>query len=80
MAKREVTVYTTPTCSYCQLTKRYLQSQGVQYREVDVSADEDAAKDLVLRTGQFGVPVIDVGGDLVIGFDRRRLEELLQAA
>ncbi len=80
MDKKDVTIYTTPTCGYCQQAKRYLRAHGVEYKEVDVSADQAAAKQLVLRTRQFGVPVIDVGGNLVIGFDLRRLEKLLQAA
>lgn len=80
MDKKDVTIYTTPTCGYCQQAKRYLRAQGVEYREVDVSADEAAAKQLVLRTRQFGVPVIEVGGSLVVGFDVRRLEKLLHAA
>lgn len=80
MEKKDVTIYTTPTCGFCQQAKRYFQSHGVQYKEVDVSTDQDAAMDLVLRTRQFGVPVIDVDGTLVIGFDVRRLEKLLHAA
>lgn len=76
---RDVTIYTTPTCGYCRQAKRYLAEKGVQYKEVDVSTDA-AAEEVVHRTGQFGVPVIDVGGTLVIGFDRARLEELLPAA
>lgn len=80
MEKKNVTVYTTPTCGYCQQAKRFLQAHGVEYREVDVSADRDAARDLVARSRQFGVPVIDIDGTLVIGFDVRRLEKLLHAA
>lgn len=77
---REVIIYTTPTCGYCHQAKRYLAEKGVNYTEIDVSTDEAAAEDVVRRTGQFGVPVIDVGGTLVVGFERRRLEKLLQAA
>lgn len=80
MAKKDVTIYTTPTCGFCHQAKRYFQQHGVQYKEVDVSADEDAAMELVLRSRQFGVPVIDISGTLVIGFDVRRLEKLLHAA
>ena len=76
---KEVTIYTTPTCGYCKQAKRYLAEKGVQYKEVDVSTNQDAALELVRRTQQFGVPVIDVGGELVIGFDRARLEKLLEA-
>lgn len=77
---KQITVYTTPTCGYCRQVKRFLTERGVEYREVDVSADEEAALKMVERTGQFGVPVIDVGGALVVGFNRARLEQLLQAA
>jgi len=79
MAK-QVTVYTTPTCGYCRQAKRFLAERGVDFREVDVSADDAAASEIVRRTGQFGVPVIDVGGTLVVGFNRARLEQLLQTA
>ena len=74
---REVIIYTTPTCGYCRQAKRFLQEQGVQYKEVDVSTDQEAAEDVVRRTNQYSVPVIEVGGALVIGFDRSRLEKLL---
>jgi glutaredoxin 3 len=80
MQEKDVTIYTTPTCGFCHQAKRYFQEHGVQYKEVDVSADRNAARELVLRSRQFGVPVIDVDGTLVIGFDRRQLEELLHAA
>ena len=80
MEKKDVTIYTTPTCGFCQQAKRYFQEHGVQYKEIDVSTDEDAARELVLRSRQFGVPVIEVDGKLVIGFDVRRLERLLHAA
>lgn len=74
---QQVTVYTTPTCGYCHQAKRFLAEHGVDFREVDVSIDEAAAIELVRRTGQYGVPVIDVGGALVVGFNRSRLEQLL---
>ncbi|MBI2224175.1 MAG: glutaredoxin family protein [Betaproteobacteria bacterium] len=75
---KQITVYTMPTCGYCRQVKRFLTERGVEYREVDVSADEKAALEMVERTGQLGVPVIDVGGTLVVGFNRAR--QLLQAA
>lgn len=75
-----VTIYTTPSCGYCLAAKRYFKENGVEYTEVNVAEDFSAARELVKRTGQYGVPVIDVGGTLVIGFDRRRLASLLAAA
>lgn len=77
---RKVTIYSTPDCGYCRAAKHFLAENGVEYKEVDVSENEDAAREIVRRTGQYGVPVIDVGGTLLIGFDRRRLAALLKAA
>ncbi|MHB1005764.1 MAG: glutaredoxin family protein [Chloroflexota bacterium] len=76
----KVKIYTTPSCGYCQEAKRYLKENGVEYEEVNVAEDFSAARELVKRTRQHGVPVIDVGGTLVVGFDRRRLAALLAAA
>ncbi|MBX5477291.1 MAG: glutaredoxin family protein [Clostridia bacterium] len=72
-----VTVYTTPTCPYCRSAKRFLQERNVPFREVDVSRDPRAAAELVRRTGQTGVPVIDVNGEIIVGFDVARLQRAL---
>jgi glutaredoxin 3 len=73
-----VTVYTTPTCPYCHTLKRYLSQRGVPFLEKDVSVDQAAAMDMVRRTGQHGVPVTEINGQFVIGFDQPQLEELLK--
>lgn len=75
--QKPVTVYTSPTCVWCTRVKRYLDEQGVRYREVDVSQDAAAAQELVRRSGQMGVPQTDVGGTIVVGFDQARLDSLL---
>lgn len=75
-----VTVYTTPTCPYCNMVKQFLSQRGVPFVEKDVSVDQAAAMDMVRRTGQQGVPVTEIDGQLVIGFDRPRLEQLLNQA
>lgn len=75
--EREVIVYSTPTCPWCHMAKRYLEGKGVAYTEVDVSADYAAAMDMIRRTGQQGVPVIEIDGEFVIGFDKARLDALL---
>lgn len=72
-----VTVYTTPTCPYCRSAKRFLQERNIPFREVDVSRDPQAAAELVRRTGQTGVPVIDVNGEIIVGFDVARLQRAL---
>ena len=72
-----VTVYTTQTCPYCDSVKRYLSSNNVSYSEIDVSADETAAQELVQRTGQQGVPQTEINGKFVIGYDTNELDRLL---
>jgi glutaredoxin-like YruB-family protein len=72
-----VLVFTTPTCPWCKRAKSYLQSQKVPFKEVDVSRDPRAANDLVRRTGQIGVPVIEIDGRPIVGFDQRRIDRLL---
>lgn len=72
-----VLVFTTPTCPWCARAKHYLRSRGVPFREVDVSRDPAAARDLVRRTGQIGVPVIEIDGRPIVGFDQARIDALL---
>ena len=75
----EVLVYTTPTCGYCHQVKQYLAQQGVAYREIDVAADPQAAAEMVKLSGQRGVPVLDIDGQVVIGFNPTRIDQLLSA-
>ena len=72
-----VIVFSTPTCTYCTAVKKYFREKKVQFKDVDVSRDMAAARDMVRRTGQNGVPVVDIGGKLVIGFDRPRIDQYL---
>lgn len=72
-----VIVFSTPTCSYCNTAKRYFREKGIQFRDVDVSRDTAAARDMVRRSGQMGVPVIDIGGKIVVGFDRSKIDRIL---
>ena len=73
----EVKIYTTPTCGYCQMAKKYLTERGIKFIEYDVSKDQTAADEMVNLSGQMGVPVIVVDGKIVIGFDRPKLEQLI---
>ncbi|RME22198.1 MAG: thioredoxin family protein [Deltaproteobacteria bacterium] len=72
-----ITVYVSPTCVWCSRVKAWLREQGFTWREIDVSRDPDAAQELVKRSGQMGVPQIDIGGQIVVGFDKPRLQRLL---
>jgi len=73
-----VTVYSTPTCRYCVAAKQYLARNNVRFRDVDVSRDGQAAAEMIRKTGQQGVPVIDVNGTAIVGFDRARLDRALR--
>lgn len=74
----DILVYTTPTCQYCHETKNFFHKLGAQFKEVDVSVDPKAARDLILKSGQIGVPVIDVDGEIIIGFKREFIEIILR--
>lgn len=72
-----VIVFSTPTCSFCNMAKQYFRQKGVKFKDVDVSRDPAAARDMVRRSGQQGVPVIDIGGKIVVGFDRVKIDKYL---
>ncbi len=72
-----VIVFSTPTCTYCNAAKRYFREKGVKFNDVDVTRDPAAARDMVRRSGQQGVPVIDIGGRIVVGFNRPVIDQLL---
>jgi glutaredoxin 3 len=75
--KAQVTMYTTPTCVYCKAAKEFFQEHGVSYEEKNVAVDEEAREAMVHKSGQLGVPVIDVNGEIVIGFNQSKLSQLL---
>ena len=72
-----VIVFSTPTCSFCNMAKKYFREKGIKFNDVDVSKDPAAARDMVRRSGQQGVPVIDIGGKIVVGFDRVKINKYL---
>ncbi|HDL85838.1 MAG TPA: NrdH-redoxin [Candidatus Acetothermia bacterium] len=75
--RHDVTIYTTPSCSWCQATKEYLRTREIDFEEVDVSADMRRAMEMVEKSGQQGVPVLDIDGEITVGFDRSRIDTLL---
>ena len=77
MTVKDVIVYSTPTCPYCVRVKEYLTKKGVVYRDVNVAVDRMAAHEMVQKSGQMGVPVIVVDDKVVIGFDQKELDRLL---
>jgi glutaredoxin-like YruB-family protein len=75
---KQVTVYTTPTCSWCGTLKSYLNKNHIRYSEIDVSRDETAAQEMVRKSGQQGVPQTLIGGEMVVGFDKGKINRLLE--
>ena len=75
---KSVTVYSTPTCSWCTTLKTYLKQNKVRYTDIDVSVDQHAADELVKRSGQMGVPQTDINGEIIVGFNKSRINELLE--
>ncbi len=73
-----VTIYTTPTCGYCRVAKDYFRTNHVPFTECDVSTDQRKAEEMVRKSGQMGVPVIDVHGKMIVGFNRPEIEKALK--
>lgn len=76
-AAPRVTVFTTPSCSWCTRVKSYLSGHGVGYSEIDVAKDERAMQRMVARSGQMGVPQLDINGRMIVGFDKVKIDQLL---
>jgi len=73
----KIKIYTTPTCPFCQLAKQYLKEKGFEFEEIDVSKDEKAAMEMIQKSGQMGVPVIEINGKIVVGFDKEKIDQFL---
>ena len=72
-----VTIYSTPTCVYCKSLKEYLTKHNIQFQEIDVASNESELEKMVAISGQMGVPVVEIDGNVVIGFDREKIDQLL---
>ncbi|TAN57761.1 glutaredoxin family protein [Patescibacteria group bacterium] len=73
-----ITIYSTPTCPYCIMAKNFFKKHDVAYNEKDVAADQMAAQEMIKKSGQMGVPVIEVDGEIIIGFDEAMLKKILK--
>jgi glutaredoxin 3 len=73
----KVVLFSTSTCSWCRRAKRYFKEHGVPFKEINVERDQQAARDIVRKTGQTGVPVIKIGSSWIVGFDRERIDKEL---
>ena len=72
-----ITIYSTPTCPFCKQLKEFLGENKVEFTDIDVSADNEKAQEMIKKSGQMGVPVMDVDGDIIVGFDREKISEKL---
>ena len=73
-----VTIYTTPTCSYCTMAKNYFRENGIRFTEHNVAQDLRRADEMVKKSGQMGVPVLDINGRILVGFDKPQIEQALR--
>jgi len=75
---KNVKVYSTSTCSFCVKLKQFLKDNNVEFEDIDVSQNQERVREMVEKTGQMGVPVIDVEGEIIVGFDRARIMKALE--
>ena len=75
--QKEVSIYTTPVCTYCKMAKEFFKDNGIAYAEYNVATDVDRRTEMVNISGQMGVPVITIGNDLIVGFNKPKVAELL---
>ena len=73
-----VTLYSTPTCGFCRMAKSYLQNNNIAYTEYNVASNQEKAHEMVRKSGQMGVPVLDVNGKIIVGFDRGAIDQALK--
>ena len=73
-----VKVYSTPTCPYCKMVKVFLTEKNVSYEDINVADDQNAAREMTDKSGQMGVPVLDIDGKIIVGFDKKAIKEALR--
>jgi glutaredoxin-like YruB-family protein len=74
---KKVKVYSTPTCLYCIRVKQFLAENNIVYENADVSVNREAGEEMVKKSGQMGVPVLDIDGQIIVGFDKERIKQAL---
>ena len=74
---KKVKVYSTPTCPFCIRVKQFLKDSAVNFEDIDVTVNHEAAQEMINRSGQMGVPVIDIEGELIVGFDKDKIKRAL---
>ncbi len=74
---KNVKVYSTATCPFCLKVKQFLKGNNVEFEDIDVSADQEKVQEMVEKSGQMGVPVLDIEGEIIVGFDQDRIVQAL---
>jgi len=74
----KVKVYSTPTCPWCNMAKNFLKEHKIEFEDVNVATDREAAREMIEKSGQMGVPVIEIDGEMVVGFNQEKIKELLK--
>lgn len=74
---KNVKIYSTPTCPYCQRAKQFLKENNVDFEDFDVSTNQSAAQEIIRKSGQMGVPVLDIEGKIIVGFDKEKIKQAL---
>ena len=74
---KTVKVYSTPTCPWCIRTKQFLKDSNVTFENIDVSTNQSAAEEMIQKSGQMGVPVLDIEGEIIVGFDKEKIKAAL---
>jgi glutaredoxin-like YruB-family protein len=74
---KKVKIYSTPTCPFCIRTKEFLKENNVLFEDADVSTNEEAAREMIEKSGQMGVPVFDIDGQIIVGFDKEKIKNAL---
>ncbi|OGM97049.1 MAG: NrdH-redoxin [Candidatus Yanofskybacteria bacterium RIFCSPHIGHO2_02_FULL_38_22b] len=72
-----IKIYSTPTCPWCKKAKQYLDEKEIKYESIDVSLNQEAQKEMIDKSGQMGVPVIDIDGKIIVGFDKEEINQIL---
>ncbi|MBW2996571.1 glutathione S-transferase N-terminal domain-containing protein [Candidatus Woesearchaeota archaeon] len=73
-----VKIYTTPTCPWCKKTKEFLKENNIEYEEINVVGNQEAQKEMIDKSGQMGVPVLDIDGTIIVGYDVERIKQALE--
>ncbi|MBM3252554.1 MAG: glutaredoxin family protein [Candidatus Omnitrophica bacterium] len=74
---KNVIIYSTPTCPWCMRTKQFLKENNINFQDFDVSSNQQAAEEMIKKSGQMGVPVLDIDGEIIVGFDKERIKTAL---